>query len=223
MEQPEEKRTEGFLSYDRTMHVYAAVELEPGVLTEEEMLTLARSLHMEQEGPESAAPALVTEEEVLAAYDAAREAYGWFVRSSIPDGDFVDRTDLREGHYYRVTDSRFDTWETLESYLLSLFDGGIVQNLLPGAYKEIEGHVYVTSADAGGDMTVGELTELRVAREGEGRFTVSATYQRMELGHVTPMGSTTYEFPYVWQGDRWAFEAFRLPEYEGGPLPEDAD
>jgi hypothetical protein len=220
MEQPEERWTEGFLSYDRALGVYAAVELEPGVLTEEEMDTLARSLHMEHEEPESEAPAPVTEQEVLAAYDAAREAYGWFVRSSIPDGAFVDRTDLREDHYYRVTDSRFDTWETLESYLLSLFDETIVQNLLPGAYKEIGGHVYVTSADAGGDITVGELTELRVVREGEGRFTVSATYERMDLGYATPMGFSTYEFPYVWQGDRWAFESFRLPEYEGGSLPE---
>ena len=51
-EQPEEKWTEGFLSYDRALGVYAAVELESGVLTEEEMDTLARSLHMEHEEPE---------------------------------------------------------------------------------------------------------------------------------------------------------------------------
>ena len=49
--QTEEKRNEGFLSYDRALGVYAAVELEPGVLTEEEMQTLAVSLYMEHEEP----------------------------------------------------------------------------------------------------------------------------------------------------------------------------
>ena len=49
--EPEEKRNEGALSYDRELRVFAAVELEPGVLTEEEMDTLAVSLYMEHEEP----------------------------------------------------------------------------------------------------------------------------------------------------------------------------
>lgn len=74
---PEEKRNGGALSYDRELGMYAAVELEPGLLTEEEMETLAVSLHMEHEEPaEGPAPepvaCFVPEPEVFGSYAEAR-------------------------------------------------------------------------------------------------------------------------------------------------------
>ena len=67
-----EKRKEGFLCYDRALGVYAAVELEPGVLTEEEMDTLARSFNMERETPEQAAQG----PEPVARYTPEPETFG---------------------------------------------------------------------------------------------------------------------------------------------------
>ncbi len=75
LEEAQEKRNEGFLSYDRALGVYAAVELEPGVLTEEEMDTLARSLHMELEEPAPAADQEQADEPV-ARYTPEGVAFG---------------------------------------------------------------------------------------------------------------------------------------------------
>lgn len=75
VENAAETRKEGFLSYDRALGVYAAVELEPGVLTEEEMDTLARSLHMELEEPAPAADPEQADEPV-ARYTPEGVAFG---------------------------------------------------------------------------------------------------------------------------------------------------
>ena len=73
VENAAETRKEGFLCYDRALGVYAAVELEPGVLTEEEMDTLARSLNMEPEAPEPEPVARYTPEgEAFGSYEEAR-------------------------------------------------------------------------------------------------------------------------------------------------------
>lgn len=75
--QPQDKINEGALSYDRELRVYAAVELEPGLLTEEEMLALAMSLYMEHEepspeaGPEPVAR-FIPEPELFGSYEEAR-------------------------------------------------------------------------------------------------------------------------------------------------------
>ena len=227
LEEAQEKRNEGFLSYDRALGVYAAVELEPGALTEEEMDTLARSLHIEQEEP---GPAPVTKQEILAAYEAAREAFRWFEVSSLDDLP-ADRTDVREEgfqRYYLITDPRFASWDTLEAYLLSLFDDETVRaRLSSGPFKEFDGRVYGFSADAGTDQTLGDLVGIRVNSAGEDRYVVSADYARLEpimlngeSTGTTQVGFSSYDFPYVWQGDRWAFEGFRLVETDPGPLPE---
>ena len=86
-------------------------------------------------GPASTAPPPVTAtpaptdvpkpttEELRAAYDAAVEAFGWFeVDMASLFGDQTDVRETEEGRYYLIQDSRFDTWDTLEAYLYSLFD-----------------------------------------------------------------------------------------------------
>jgi hypothetical protein len=75
VENAAETRKEGFLCYDRALGIYVAVELEPGVLTEEEMDTLARSLHMELEEPAPAADPEQADEPV-ARYTPEGVAFG---------------------------------------------------------------------------------------------------------------------------------------------------
>lgn len=157
-----------------------------------------------------------TVEEMRAAYDAAVEAFGWFEVGMYPLS--VDRTDVREtevGRYYLITDSRFDTWDTLEEYLYSLFDGETVLRLLSsGSFRDFDGHLYGLAGGTGTDPTVGEQTDFQVKTETEDRFVLSVSYERPDAG------VSDYEFSYVWQGDRWAFEGFYLVYANGGPLPE---
>ena len=157
-----------------------------------------------------------TVEEMRAAYDAAVEAFGWFEVGMYPLS--VDRTDVREtevGRYYLITDSRFDTWDTLEEYLYSLFDGETVLRLLSSEHlRDFDGRLYGLAGGAGTDPTVGELTGFQVKTETEDRFVLSVSYERPDVG------VSVYEFSYVWQGDRWVFEDFHLVYANGGPLPE---
>ena len=175
-----------------------------------------------EDGPETTVPPLPWLEEALEAYEKAEEAYCWFTIHSIPDDLFVDREKSDGGFFYLITDPRFATWETLENYLLSLFDPATVERLLPGAYKEFDGRVYGADADAAGLWYVGERTGIRAWREMNGNVYVAVSYEYLPDGW-TSAGEFTCTYPYVWEGDRRVFRDFTLPYVDGIPADFEED
>lgn len=176
-----------------------------------------------EDGPETPIPPLPWLEEALEAYERAEEAYCWFTIHSIPNDLSVDREVSDGGFFYLITDPRFATWETLENYLLSLFDRATVERLLPGAYKEFDGRVYGADADAGGLWYVGERTGIRVWREMNGKVYVAVSYEYLSEEDGTPAGEFTCTYPYVWEGDHRVFRDFSLPYVDGIPADFEED
>ena len=161
------------------------------------------------EAPE--APAEPSDEEVLAAYERASEAYSWFVMAP-PALDREDQRTEGELTYYRVNDPRFSTLAELRVYLKGLFSDSLVDQLLPIdgiQYAELDGALYTLGGERGADITRGAET-VQVLRDGTpGRCVVRVTVQVLDPEQdYAVTGSETLDFPYEQVGDRWLFTSF---------------
>ena len=136
-----------------------------------------------------------TDEEVLAVYREAQEAYSWFHLAPMP----FDPEDSREVDgvvYYRVDYPGIDSLSELRGYLKSLFSDAIVDSLLPYdgvQYLDIDGVLCVMRGDNPNRLVVRATVEV-VDPEQNGAVT----------------GSVTYEFPYEKVGEQWIFTGFSL-------------
>lgn len=176
-----------------------------------------------EDGPETPIPPLPWLEEALEAYEKAEEAYGWFKLESLAGGPASDRETKDDEGWWLITDPRFADWETLENYLLGLFDRDIAERLLSdGPYKEAGGRVYGQSGGTGTDWRVGKRTGIRAWRDMNGKVYVAVSYEYLPDG-LTPAGEFTCTYPYVWEGDHRVFRDFSLPYVDGipGDLEED--
>ena len=176
-----------------------------------------------EDGPETPIPPLPWLEEALEAYEKAEEAYGWFKLESLAGGPASDRETKDDEGWWLITEPRFADWETLENYLLGLFDRDMAERLLSGGpYKEAGGRVYGQSGGTGTDWRVGERTGIRAWREMNGNVYVAVSYEYLPDG-LTPAGEFTCTYPYVWEGDHRVFRDFSLPYVDGipGDLEED--
>ena len=154
-----------------------------------------------------------TDEEVLAVYREAQEAYSWFHLAPMP----FDPEDSREVDgvvYYRVDHPGIDSLSTLQGYLKSLFSDAIVDSLLPYdgvQYLDIDGVLCVQDGGRGDDIYRGaEYTQV-MRGDNPNRLVVRATVEVVDPeqnGAVT--GSVTYEFPYEKVGEQWIFTGFSL-------------
>ena len=158
-------------------------------------------------------PARPSDEEVLSAYRAAEEAYGWFDLCTLggsPEGQVE-----REGIIYtRVSDERFPNMDSFRGYLKTLFSDEVVDSLLPVGgqqYVEIDGVLYVSEGARGADITKGALI-LSVVWPQEAEpmsCTVRAEVELLDGETLsTVVGSQVYEFPYQRVGDKWVFTQF---------------
>ena len=92
---------------------------------------------------------------ILAAYEKAEEAWGWFEIAPMP----LDRDDQRtvgEQVYCRVDYPGIKTLADLRGYLKSLFSDGLVEELLPvdgTQYVELDGALYTIDGGRGADIT----------------------------------------------------------------------
>ncbi len=170
--------------------------------------------------PLPAEPERISDEEVLAAYREAEEAYSWFAGYSdaglmLDMEDTEARPDLT---FYRVRRPGLGTMDELRGYLKSLFSDEIVDPLLaesPGVphFVETEKGLYALPAGRGSDITKGAVTlEVQWPQEGEQSLcTVRARVEQLvpnEEGTLLPVGETVYEFPYQKVGDKWIFTHF---------------
>lgn len=164
---------------------------------------------------ESAEPEVTgpTDEEVLAAYRAAKEAFTWFQVSPMT----FDPEDSREVDgvvYYRVDYPGINSLSTLRGYLKTLFSDALVEKLLPYGstqYIDIDNVLYVQDGGRGGNIYLGaEYTQV-IRDDNPNRVVVQATVELVDPeqgGAVT--GTSTYRFPYEKVGERWIFTDFSL-------------
>ena len=165
------------------------------------------------EPPPSESPNRLSDEEVLSAYRAAEEAYGWFDLCTLggsPEGQ-VEQDGVI---YTRVSDERFPNMDSFRGYLKTLFSDEVVDSLLPVGgqqYVEIDGALYVREGARGSDITKGALI-LSVVWPQETEPMSCIVRAEVELldGETlsTVVGSQVYEFPYQRVGDKWVFTQF---------------
>ena len=156
------------------------------------------------EGPDDAA--------VLAAYDRAEEAYGWFQLATLPE----DPAEMREVDgrvYYRVDSPPISSMADLRGRLRELFSDEIVDTLLPAGgeqYIDLDGALYVQPGGRGSNLMLGEETR-QVLRESEERCLVQITVEQLDPEQEFAVtGQEIYTFPYEKVGDKWIFTSFSL-------------
>lgn len=161
----------------------------------------------------SSEPTAPSDEMVLEAYRAAREAYNWFDLCAL-EGHQDEKKELNGMIYARVADERFPNMDSLRSYLKALFSDEVVDGLLPiggQQYVEIDGQLYTNEGARGTDITKGAVTLSVIwPQEGEGMScTVRAEVELLDEETLsTVVGSEVYEFPYQKVGDKWVFTHF---------------
>ena len=158
-------------------------------------------------------PSRPTDEEVLAAYRAACEAYNWFAVKTL-DAHQDEKVELDGALYAKVADERFPNMDSLRGYLKTLFSDEVVDNLLPldgQQYVEINGQLYVREGARGTDVTKGALT-LSVEWPLESEPVSCIVRAEVELLDAETLsavvGREVHEFPYQRVGDKWVFTWF---------------
>ena len=154
----------------------------------------------------------LSEEEVLAAYDRAVTAFGWFRLRTLP----CDTTSaMVDGELYqRVDYPGIDTVEDLRTYLRGNFSQEVIDHLLPEnteppLYRDIDGQLYVIPTSRQPDPCKG-TTEVMVEQVSAYSFTVNVTVEILAEDLTTVAGFEVYSFPYQCVDGRWIFTNFKL-------------
>ena len=151
-----------------------------------------------------------TPEEVLAAYDRAVTAFGWFCLEPLPcGGDPV----LVDGTFYQKVDRPGTaTMAELRTTLRSLFSDEVVERLMKEeglpVYREIDGALYARPFTGRTDPGKGAV-EACVEQTAPDTCLVNVSVELLdENGSVAGMEYDS--FPYCYVDDRWVFTDFRL-------------
>ncbi len=162
----------------------------------------------EEESPGEDAPP--TDEEVLAAYHKAAEAWSWFDLETLPC-DPADRVEQDGAVFYRVDYPGLHTLADLRGYLKGLFSDELVDALLPPdgqQYVEVDGVLYVQSGGRGADLTRGGES-VQVMRDEAGAIWVQVEVEELDPEQdFAVVGTVRCRFPYQKVGEKWIFTEF---------------
>lgn len=153
-----------------------------------------------------------TQEEVLAAYDRAVTAFGWFRLEPLPCGE---ASVLMDGMLYqKVERPGIATMAELETHLRSLFSDEVIRQLLdegdePPLYREIDGALYARDFSGSTDPDKGGV-EIFVEQTAADTCVVNVTVELLGPGENGPDGVEYYAFPYQYVDSHWVFTSFRL-------------
>lgn len=169
-------------------------------------------------------PERPSDEEVLDAYQAAKEAYSWF-EGHDHSGLLVDEGDLitlqapvggEEWSYCRVNRPGLGSVDELRAYLKKLFSDEVVDDLLKPTEAMFtdgpEGGLYVRTSgfDIGTTETEQEPVTLEVLWQEEGppTCTVQAAAEALDISAEEGTAEKIYAYPYQKVGDKWVFTQF---------------
>lgn len=151
----------------------------------------------------------LTEEEILAAYDRAEEAYGWFYLATLPCGS---EERIVDGWIYRRVDyPGMENLADLRAYLRGLFSEELAASLLETGgthplYRDVEGVLYALPTSRERDESVREMTA-EVEPYGEAGYSVQVSVETSAQGALVV---ENHSFPYEFVEDRWVFTDFWL-------------
>ena len=153
----------------------------------------------------------LAEEEILAAYDRALEAYGWFYLETLPAGQ--EAAAIGGWIYHRVDYPGMETLADLRAYLRGSFTEELTDELLSTGgshplYQDVEGSCMCCPA-------AGIGTAPRADHRGGGALWTGRLLRDGVRGpagcrrHRCP-GVQSYAFPYEFVEDRWVFTDFQM-------------
>lgn len=171
----------------------------------------ARVENMSSSMVESSARSL-PEEEVLAAYERARRAYGWFDLAPLPTSG--EAGTVNGTPYYRVDMEGMTDLEDLRTYLRGVFSQELTDRLLDGRsariqYRDVNGVLCAAGDSREPDAGKGQAL-VEVEQEEDSLYFVNVTVDLLGEDRETVVGLESWSFPYAFVEDRWVFTDFRL-------------
>lgn len=154
----------------------------------------------------------LAEEEILAAYDRALEAYGWFYLETLPAGQ--EAAAIGGWIYHRVDYPGMETLADLRAYLRGSFTEELTDELLSTGgshplYQDVEGELYVLPSSRDRDSSKGQIT-VGVEPYGQAGYSVMVSVDLLDAGGTDVRGVQSYAFPYEFVEDRWVFTDFQM-------------
>lgn len=156
------------------------------------------------------------EQTVLADFDTAITLWAWFFMNTPPIGDAPDETEINGYTYYSAAIPGVSTLEDMHDLMYRYFDKALADQWFEESdrYAEVNGRLYVLSADRGSDDSVIDETH-SVTLDGEsGTVTQTITYGDWDEASQswTPNGKEeNFEYPFTIVGGHAVFSAFPCP------------
>ena len=132
----------------------------------------------------------LAEEEILAAYDRALEAYGWFYLETLPTGQ--EAAAIGGWIYHRVDYPGMETLADLRAYLRGSFTEELTDELLSTGgshplYQDVEGELYVLPSSRDRDSSKGQIT-VGVEPYGQAGYSVMVSVDLLDAGGTDVRG-----------------------------------
>lgn len=156
------------------------------------------------------------EQTVTADFKAAATLWAWFFMNTPPIGDAPDETEINGYTYYSAAIPGVSTLEDMHDLMYRYFDKALADQWFEESdrYAEVNGRLYVLSADRGSDDSVIDETH-SVTLDGEsGTVTQTITYGDWDEASQswTPNGEEeNFEYPFTIVGGHAVFSAFPCP------------
>ncbi len=173
----------------------------------------AETSETERETPPVQTPA---KDEVVNAYEKATEVMTWFElgAGSMEDINYEVTKEVDEKSYCPVEHEDFSTLAEFDDYLRAMFSEGLVTELLDrGQFRDIDGKLYVLSADRGSDIFISDERSYELIPESGTKFILRVTYgvyaEDDEGGPTESIGqeeSTDAVYEYV--DGKWVFTQY---------------
>jgi len=156
---------------------------------------------------------VLTDAEVEAFFQMAKEAWSWFRMGPMPHDD-TDTILDEDGHVYmRVDFDGVSSLHELEAYLSTIFTADIVYDFLdfrhpPVMYRNFDGVLHVLGASASADITRGDEHHfiIRVSDRKVVYQVMVYVYDSDTLTQV--VGTHFYEYVLTFEGENWLFSDF---------------
>ena len=152
------------------------------------------------------------EEEILAAYYRAEEAYGWFDLAPLPSGGEAVR--LTGAAYRRVDYPGMETMDDLRAYLRNLFSAELTDQLLSlgGSrpyYQDVDGalHVSFSGRDRDGGKGASRVEAVQLDSQ---TYSLEVSVELLDSTRTAVVGLECWSFSYAYVDGRWVFTDFQL-------------
>lgn len=158
------------------------------------------------------------EEIVLSDYDAALTLWSWSFMTTPPTDNAPEQTTIDGYTYCSAAIPGISTLADMRALLCRYFDEALVDEWMnsepPRRYEEVDGRLYVLSADRGSDLSIGDEAFAVTLSEEGGVVTQTVFYQEedAQTGTMALTGETAeFDYPFALVDGHAVFSAFPYP------------